>query len=345
MICSICDRTAACEISQVTNQPWCKACQKRWARCVGCGQVTPIRGGTLTEPLCAICTRPDLSFWRFCPTCGEQRQLSTRTCTRCNLRHRLHVLLDADNGAVRAELRSLHDNLANTERPRNVLDWLNKPATTHVLQELGAGQRVLSHAGLDELPASKPIEHLRAILVATNTLPPRDEHLVRLERWIIRTVADRDDADQRHLLHRYAVWYLLRRLRSRNNSTHTSHSQVVTVQRHTRAAIALLDGLTTRGRTLDDARSGRVAPGAVWLPTWYGTSPGGGSAGFAGGDFAGAGSGSGGLLSSSSVPDLGGMIAALGSIGNSPSSSGGGGSGGYGGGGSGGGGGGSGGGF
>lgn len=99
------------------------------------------------------------------------------------------------------------------------------------------------------------------------------------------------------------------------------------------------------GRALDDARSGRVGPGAVWLPTWYGTSPGGGTAGFAGGDFAGAGSGSGGLFSSSSVPDLGGMIAALGSIGNSPSSSGGGGSGGYGGGGSGGGGGGSGGGF
>ncbi|MEO5939420.1 MAG: TPM domain-containing protein [Candidatus Limnocylindrales bacterium] len=99
------------------------------------------------------------------------------------------------------------------------------------------------------------------------------------------------------------------------------------------------------GRALDDQREGRVAPGLVWLPTWYGTGPSGaGTSGF--GDFAGAGPGSGGIFSSSGVPDLGGMMSALGSIGNAPSSSGsGGGGGGFGGGGSGGGGGGSGGGF
>ena len=96
------------------------------------------------------------------------------------------------------------------------------------------------------------------------------------------------------------------------------------------------------GRALDDEREGRVAPGTVWLPTWYGTSAGG--HGFAG-DFAGAGAGSGSIFSGSAVPDFGGMMSALGSIGNSPSSSGGGGGGGFGGGGSGGGGGGSGGGF
>jgi hypothetical protein len=96
------------------------------------------------------------------------------------------------------------------------------------------------------------------------------------------------------------------------------------------------------GRSLDDAREGRVPAGSVWLPTWYGSGAGGGHA-FAGGDFAGAGAGSGGLFSSSSIPDFGGMMSALGSIGSAPSSSGSGG--GFGGGGSGGGGGGSGGGF
>jgi hypothetical protein len=98
-------------------------------------------------------------------------------------------------------------------------------------------------------------------------------------------------------------------------------------------------------RTLEDQREGRVPAGSAWLPVWYGSSS-GGAAGFASGDFAGASAGSGGLFSSSSVPDLGGMMSALGSIGNAPSSSGGGGGGGgFGGGGSGGGGGGSGGGF
>ena len=87
-------------------------------------------------------------------------------------------------------------------------------------------------------------------------------------------------------------------------------------------------------RSVDDVKDGRAAAGSVYAPAWYGT---GGSGGW------GAGGGGGGLFSSSAVPDFGGMMSTLGTIGNSPSSSGSGG--GFGGGGSGGGGGGSGGGF
>jgi uncharacterized membrane protein YgcG len=86
-------------------------------------------------------------------------------------------------------------------------------------------------------------------------------------------------------------------------------------------------------RSVDDVKDGRAAPGSVYAPAWYGTA---GSGGWGGG-------GGGGLFSSSAVPNFGGMMSALGTIGNSPSSSGSGG--GFGGGGSGGGGGGSGGGF
>jgi hypothetical protein len=249
--CSICGRTASCEISQATSRPWCKACQKRRARCAGCGQVELIRGGTLAKPLCAACTRPDPSFWRGCPGCGRP-QLSTRTCTRCNLRQRLALLL-AGGGEIPAELRGLHDTLAGSERPNLVLAWVNKPAIAAILREFGSGQRALSHAALDELPAGKPVEHLRAILVAAGTLPPRDEHLARLECWIERTLAGRSDTEQRQLLHRYAVWHLLRRLRQRTSATRATHAQAVTVKRHVTAAIALLDGLAARGRTLAGA--------------------------------------------------------------------------------------------
>jgi hypothetical protein len=253
--CSICGRSASCEISQATGRPWCKACQKRRARCAGCGQVELIRGGTITEPLCAACTRPDLSFWKGCPACGHP-QLSTRSCTRCNLRQRLRALLAGGDGEVRAELRGLHDTLASSERPNLVLAWLNKTAIAGILCEFGTGQRALSHASLDELPASKPVEHLRAILVATGTLPPRDEHLARLERWIENILAERGDPGQRQMLHRYAVWHLLRRLRQRNTTTHATCAQAVTVKRHVKAAIALLDGLAARGHTLASARQG-----------------------------------------------------------------------------------------
>ncbi len=91
-------------------------------------------------------------------------------------------------------------------------------------------------------------------------------------------------------------------------------------------------------RTVDDVKSG-VAPFG-YMPAWYGSSSDGSSGGGGSGGWAP------GLMSSSPIPNFGGMMAALGTIGNSPSSSGsGGGGGGFSGGGSGGGGGGAGGGF
>ena len=92
-------------------------------------------------------------------------------------------------------------------------------------------------------------------------------------------------------------------------------------------------------RSLEDVRAQPSMASMVYLPAWYQTSDG---TSFAAGAAAGSG---GSIFSGSPVPDLGGMMSSLGTIGNAPSSSGGGGGGGFGGGGSGGGGGGAGGGF
>ena len=66
-------------------------------------------------------------------------------------------------------------------------------------------------------------------------------------------------------------------------------------------------------RSLDDVKDGRAASTGTYFPAWYGGSGGQGFANTGGG---------GGIFSSSGVPNLGGMMAALGTIGNSPSSSG-----------------------
>lgn len=82
-------------------------------------------------------------------------------------------------------------------------------------------------------------------------------------------------------------------------------------------------------RSLEDVQSGRATNSGFvpYFPIWYGNS--------SGASLAGAGvSGPGGsLFSGSGIPDLGGMMSALGTIGNSPSSSGSGGGGSFGGGG------------
>jgi uncharacterized membrane protein YgcG len=92
-------------------------------------------------------------------------------------------------------------------------------------------------------------------------------------------------------------------------------------------------------RSLEDVRRQPSMASAMYFPAWYSASDG---SSMARGMAAGSG---GSIFSGSAVPDLGGMMSALGTIGNSPASSGGGGGGGFSGGSSGGGGGGSGGGF
>jgi uncharacterized membrane protein YgcG len=92
-------------------------------------------------------------------------------------------------------------------------------------------------------------------------------------------------------------------------------------------------------RSIEDVRAQPAMAGMTYFPAWYTTGDG---SSMARGMAAGSGSS---IFSGSAVPDLGGMMSALGTIGNSPPSSGGGGGGGFGGGSSGGGGGGSGGGF
>ena len=255
MTCSICGRSAPGAISTLTSEPCCQACTQRRARCSGCGNVRAVRGGSLTRPRCGPCTRPGAD-WHTCPGCGEQTQNRWRRCARCALRRRLHELLRDDTDNIHPQLQALHDNLANHDRPDTVLSWLNKDTASLIVRELAAGQRALTHAALDQLPDTKPLRHLRAILVATGALPPRDEQLVRLEHWITATIADRADPEQRALLHRYAVWHALHRLRRRNDGQPATHGQGTAVQRQVRAAITLLDWLTDHHLDLATARQG-----------------------------------------------------------------------------------------
>jgi hypothetical protein len=103
------------------------------------------------------------------------------------------------------------------------------------------------------LPPSKTLAHLRSVLVSIGTLPDRDEHMARLQRWTGDVIAARTDPDERAMLHRYAFWHVIRRLRHRVGGTDITHPQVVAAQAIIKGAAALLDWLGNRGLTLATA--------------------------------------------------------------------------------------------
>lgn len=185
-----------------------------------------------------------------CPGCGRSRVIRSAKCERCNLRAGLVDLLGGGTGTVRPVLQPLYDSLAHHERPATLLRWLAKPHVRTALADLGTGRLSPDHATFDALPPGRPVEHLRAMLVAVGVLPARDEHLARLERWITDTISDHPQAQ---LLHRYAVWHLLRRLRARNPEGRLTAGQATRARANVHAAIDLLDWMSARNVSLATA--------------------------------------------------------------------------------------------
>jgi hypothetical protein len=247
--CGICGRTGKGTTSRATGKPMCDRCRERWIVCSGCGAGASLKGGTLDEPLCARCINPDPAFWKRCGACGITWQLTTAECARCSLNRRLSEVFAIDSAAA-PELDKLREALVRVDRPDHALDWLNKPGVRTTLQAVAASGHPVCHETLDTMPPSGTLTHLRSMLVVTGALPPRDELITTLERWIDRTITKRKSPERQHVLHAYAVWHHLRRLRNRLDGQPASHQQVRSIRRNVADAAAFLDWLDTRGLTL-----------------------------------------------------------------------------------------------
>jgi hypothetical protein len=218
--------------------------------CSGCGTVAQARGGTWEAPLCAKCTNPDPDFWGRCPVCTTTWQLSPHPCQRCVLDQQVRDLLGDATGAIRPELGLFHEALMSAERPDVAVAWVSRSKARDLLERIGRDERPVTHEVLDELPPGKVLAHLRSVLVATGTLPLRDARLIALEKWIAETVQARSDLAERRILHGYAVWHHMRRLRRRLAEDHVTRLQDLNVRCHVTAADSFLTWLNSEGLTL-----------------------------------------------------------------------------------------------
>ncbi|WP_328435817.1 hypothetical protein [Nocardia puris] len=248
--CSICGAVRRCEMSRATGRPWCERCQGSYCRCSSCGLIAPLRGGTTAAPLCARCVNPDPEFWGRCPGCRTTWQFGRRLCQRCAVDRKLCTLLGSTPTGLPGTFVPLRDALVAVDRPDHARGWLAKPEVRRLLTAIGSAQHPLTHELLDELGGGKALDYLRAVLVSSGVLPDRDETLSRLERWVDTALAQRDNLDERRILHGYAVWHHLRRLRARVKDRPATVLQEWHVRTRVTGAVQLLDFLGERGKTL-----------------------------------------------------------------------------------------------
>jgi hypothetical protein len=248
LTCAICGQTTPCGISPATGRPWCPACQHRTAACSACGRVAVIASGTLADPLCAGCTAPPA--WADCPVCSNPGHPSPGQCARCLISRRLDELMGPPSRPLPPGLQALRREIATAEHPVTAMRWLTKPSIAPVLAGLAAGRIPLTHQALDGLPQSQALAHLRQTLVAVGALPGRDEEMTRLEAFLAGLIESQHDTERRRLLHRYLIWHLVRRLRSRNDGRPVTRQQSRMIRRLARGAVAFLDWLDAHDLTL-----------------------------------------------------------------------------------------------
>lgn len=119
-----------------------------------------------------------------------------------------------------------------------------------MLSTLAVGTSPVTHAVLDQLEPAAAATHLRAILVESGVIAPRDERLEALEQAVKRRIARVADPAERKLLQSFATWHHLRRLRTIAARRPITQDQAVYASNALTAAAALLTRLRERGRSL-----------------------------------------------------------------------------------------------
>jgi hypothetical protein len=287
--CSRCGRQRPC-IDAAGAEPICLACTpRRSVVCAHCGQQRPPTARWPEGPICEPCYRATLQRRGACTGCGQTRRLvdppgttATRCadcagqpithactdcgtedrlyehgrCNRCALRRRTQQLLAAGQGEIPAALAPVYEAIISTATPRSALNWLRNGAGAKLLADLAAGELNCSHEALDAHPRRQAADYLRHILIANDVLPARDETLASVERFLADTLAGLPRDHDCRLIHTYATWRVLRRLRRSAERAGRPRSYTRHARANITAAVAFLNWIADRGLTLAEVGQG-----------------------------------------------------------------------------------------
>jgi hypothetical protein len=215
--------------------------------------VTPPGPGATT---CADCAGVP-SAAHTCTSCGIEDKLYERgRCAPCALRRRTRDLLRADAEQIPPELAPVYEAITTTDAPRTALNWLRTAAGARLLSEIASGTMACTHQALDSHARLGAAAYLRAVLVANQVLPARDEQLATAEKFLAQTLAGITREHDRRLVHAYATWRVLRRLRVSAENADRERSYTRHAHMNISAAVVFLNWLDDHGTTLGDVGQG-----------------------------------------------------------------------------------------
>lgn len=296
--CDRCGRHRPCS-HVAEGRPICASCQPRVdTECAHCGHVRPPTARWAEGAVCEACYRAALTRRGRCDRCGRERRLvsppgpgATRCCdcagipalaacsqcgredrlfergrcAYCALARRATELLTGPDGHVPADLVAVRDAIAASDPPFAALNWLRQGAGAPILAALASGTMALTHDALDTHPRSRAAGYVRQLLVAHGALPERNESIAGLEHWIATTVDRIGDPEHRRLVHTFATWQTVRRLRRRTARIDPNRRVATRYARNqVAAAVAFLGWLDGHDLTLSDCTQEHIN---IWLTT------------------------------------------------------------------------------
>lgn len=263
--CGSCGKIRACLFAG-TDSPRCRTCSRKLEPCIDCGRPSRVVARTARGPICENCWEKAPEAHKPCKQCGTvERLFHYGLCRRCAADRQLRKLLTPPDGKHRPELDKVADALLNLNSRRTLL-YLRESATAlRLVTDLAAGTRELTHEALDAAMTSQKdmaVDYFRAVLVSAGVLPVRDEHMVRLERWIEHKAAAIDDPEDRRLIIAYARWDRVAQIRRRARGKPISANTSEIAQTQITKAVTFLAWIKDQGETLATCRQPLVD---LWL--------------------------------------------------------------------------------
>jgi hypothetical protein len=134
-------------------------------------------------------------------------------CAACQLAARVDQLAAGAGPEIAHTLAPFLGDLARAENPRSMMRWFCCPGFG-ITRGLLAGEIPISHAGLDEaaVEAANAVAFVRAKLVTSGVLEPRDEASARFAAWHGTAVLQVAPGADRAHVRAYATWQVAHQL-------------------------------------------------------------------------------------------------------------------------------------